>query len=253
MKSNKILALLIATCFGINAFAQDTRNPFAPKSSQGTAATASQPNLPTPPSGTLMPSPSAQGGLVNPMLRQTPGGPVIGGSVLPPPVPARTVALPQLPPPTFEAPPVPSDLAPLPGESGSSRAQKRGAESDETKAEKEPVKGDEAFKKQRSDALKLREQCKYELETPSRVELNPSAQTVLVKLKGKVVPGCARAVQSSSGWIDVVDQNGLTIELDIEPNYSGESRRGKVFIASPGLSLEVSLIQRPDPNFREIR
>lgn len=173
--------------------------------------------------------------------------------MLPPPVPARTVALPQLPPPTFEAPPVPSDLAPLPGESGSNKGQKRVENTEEQKNEKEPIKGEEAFKKQRSDALKLREQCKYELESPGRVELGPSAQTILVKLKGKVVPGCARAVQSSSGWIDVVDQNGLTIELDVEPNYSGSVRRGKVFIASPGLSLEVSLIQRPDPNFREVR
>lgn len=252
MKQIKLLTLLLAIGFGASATAQDSRNPFAPKS-QPQAASA--PATPTQQGKTvnLLPAPVAPAVPFNPTMRSSGTNPVIGGSVLPPPVPGRVMALPQLPPPTFEAPPVPSDLAPLPGEPRSQPGARKTTEPTEQTEEAAAIKGDEAFKKQRSEALKLREQCKFELDGPGRVELSPAAQTVVIKMKGKVVPGCARAVQSSGNWITVADQSGLTIELDIEPNYTGTMRRGKVFIASPGQSLDVSLVQRADPNFREIR
>lgn len=81
----------------------------------------------------------------------------------------------------------------------------------------------------------------------TKITLSHGAQLLSLKASGGAPSGCLQAAQSSVDWATAVlsGNNGLSIEVQSNPHE--EARQGDAFIALPGNSIRIELLQSGNP------
>lgn len=190
------------------------------------ASSASSPPVPTP----LQPAPAI------PPLK------------LPPPLPLYVPPprMPLLASPTYQ--PVAPRPAPTPGPAAkASAAPQNQIEAKETAAASAESLTRKLASTKIAKSAAQKAACAKVTFKSTKITLSHGAQRLSLKASGGAPSGCLQAVQSSVDWATagLSGNNGLSIEVQANPHE--EARQGDAFIALPGNSIRIELLQSGNP------